>query len=536
MRSHIKLLNLVVFLGVVLIAVLMEDTAEAQTASTTVSLPASADTYLSQNSPSKNYGSQATLLVDGDDPAKSDNNKHILIKFNLSQIPAGATIQSARLKIRVVDASSHTYNTHYIKRNWAESGATWRTYDGTNAWASTGARHSTYDRGGTNLAPFKASATGPASISLNSAGVAKVQDWVDGRTPNYGLMIWNDSNTDGIDLSGRESTSKPVLEVTYGTGSTTSPDPGTSSNLKTGIYDGWHDSAGVDKFYSSLGYSGEKYAHEFVDHRYGWSTIGNCLWSGWADWVNVDDTNRRMTMSLPLMPTSSAGDFAGVANGEYDTYFTQCANQLKSGRGTKDTILRLGWEMNGNTFPWRVDVDGGPGSATDTEVANYKAAFRHVVSVMKSANPDLKIEWEPNVMLDDAGRPLETLYPGDDVVDYIGLAVYDYCISPCSSNTVAGRWETLQDPDPNRADDNGMVHHANFAASRGKPMTFTEYGLWPTSRSPGGGGDNPVFISKMAEWMRSHNTAYQIYNEGHSDHSLNNYPNAKVQYKTEFGK
>jgi hypothetical protein len=319
-----------------------------------------------------------------------------------------------------------------------------------------------------------------------------------------------------------------------------SPPPGgttggdSTSKAIVGVYEGWHDAAGVNSFYSWLGYTGgEQYAHEFVDHRYGWSAIGDCAWNGWIDWVAADDVKRRLTISLPLMPATHAGQFEAVGRGDFDSYFRQCANSV-NGTAADDMIIRLGWEMNGNTFPWRVDVDGGAGAATDAEVANYKAAYRHVVQVMNAANPELQFEWEPNVTLDDAGRSLEDLYPGDDVTDYIGLAVYDYNI--CGfPNTVDGRWNCLQDPIANRADDNGMIHHASFAAAHNKPMTFTEYGLWTTTRSPGGGGDNPIFINRMADWIQSHRVAYQIYNEGHSDHSLNNYPNSKVAYQLRFG-
>jgi hypothetical protein len=250
--------------------------------------------------------------------------------------------------------------------------------------------------------------------------------------------------------------------------------------------------------------------------------------------VAADNARRRLTISLPLMPASHAGQFAAVTRGDFDSYFRQCATSV-NGTAADDMIIRLGWEMNGNTFPWRVDVDGGAGAATDAEVANYKAAYRHVVQVMNAANPELQFEWEPNVSLDDAGRPLEQLYPGDDVTDYIGLAVYDYNICG-SANTVDGRWNCLQDPIANRADDNGMIHHASFAAAHNKPMTYTEYGLWPTTRSPGGGGDNPTFIHRMADWMQSHNVAYQVYNEGHSDHTLNNFPNSKAAYQLRFGR
>lgn len=84
--------------------------------------------------------------------------------------------------------------------------------------------------------------------------------------------------------------------------------------------------------------------------------------------------------------------------------------------------------MNGNTLPWRV---------VPTAVEDYKAAYRHVVQVMEAEEPSFEFEWEPNVTLDAAGLPFERLYPGDDAVDYIGLAVYDYNICG-TSNTSRG--------------------------------------------------------------------------------------------------
>ncbi len=245
-------------------------------------------------------------------------------------------------------------------------------------------------------------------------------------------------------------------------------DPSSPSALVTGIYEGWRNASGVDAFYAWLGYSGEKYAHEFVEHRHGWGTIGDCLWSGWPSWVSTDDANRRMTLSLPLLPDSHAGDFAGVAAGTYDAYFRQCAQQLRDGVSTRDTIIRLGWEANGNTFPWAIPPND------PTQLANYKAAFRRVVQVMRGVEPSLKFEWAMNGNRDYTNEPLETMYPGDDVVDYVGLAVYDYCNRFCTSNTIDGRWNAWVDPEPTRADDNGLIHHDAFADARGKPTAFTE--------------------------------------------------------------
>lgn len=297
-----------------------------------------------------------------------------------------------------------------------------------------------------------------------------------------------------------------------------------SSTPTTGIYDGWRDSSGVNAFYDGLGYSGEEYAHEFVDHNYGWSTIGSGVWSGWKDWVAQDNANRRLTVSLPLLPTSSAGDFQGIVDGRYDAYYRQFAQGLKD-TAAQDTIVRLGWEMNGNTFPWAV-------SSSNAET--YKAAYRHAVDVMEAVEPSLEWEWEPNVTLDAARLPFEQIYPGDAHVDYIGLGMYNYhWPSGTADPGIDARWKWLQDPDPNRADDNGMIHHARFAAAQGKPITFTEWGLWPRGNN-GGGGDDSEFVRRFGQWMRHHQTHHQIYNNV-GKHHLDQYPNAKVAYEQEFG-
>jgi hypothetical protein len=305
------------------------------------------------------------------------------------------------------------------------------------------------------------------------------------------------------------------------------PPPGGGSNWVTGIYEGWHDVAGVDAFYSWLGagYTGEKWAHEFVDHNFGWGAVGNCLDSGWSNWVNADNAGRRFSLSLPLLPTSNPGDFAGLAAGSYDAYFTQCATALKNGGGTADTVIRLGWEMNGNTFPWAIPPNN------PTALSNYKAGFSRIVNAMRAANPSLKIEWEPNAMLDYSGYTLEQMYPGDDVVDYIGATAYDYCNERCTSNTPDGRWQAWVG---NGTNDNGLQHSYTFATSRGKKINQTEWGLWPASRSPGGGGDNPQYIINMANWLRDHGAAYQIYNNV-ADWHLDNYPQAKAEFQRQFG-
>jgi len=86
----------------------------------------------------------------------------------------------------------------------------------------------------------------------------------------------------------------------------------------------------------------------------------------------------------------------------------------------------------------------------------------------------LEFEWAMNGNGDYTQEPSEAMYPGDRVVDYVGLAVYDYCNGYCTSNTVDGRWDAWVDPQPGARRDNGLLHHSTFARAHGKPIAFTE--------------------------------------------------------------
>jgi hypothetical protein len=72
-------------------------------------------------------------------------------------------------------------------------------------------------------------------------------------------------------------------------------------------------------------------------------------------------------------------------------------------------FLRFGGEMNGSWAPWGKDPN------------QYKHAFRVVHDVMALFAPRCAMVWAPNMMpLDN----IDKYYPGDDVVDWVGLSLY----------------------------------------------------------------------------------------------------------------
>ena len=63
--------------------------------------------------------------------------------------------------------------------------------------------------------------------------------------------------------------------------------------------------------------------------------------------------------------------------------------------------------------------------------------------------------------------PADLAYPGDDVVDYIGLDVYDFKYEGSPEE----RWETLYMKAPF-----GLEWHRDFAARHGKLMSYPGMG------------------------------------------------------------
>jgi hypothetical protein len=207
----------------------------------------------------------------------------------------------------------------------------------------------------------------------------------------------------------------------------------------------------------------------------------------------------QVVYSLPMLPLSGAS-LSEAAKGTYNDYFKRIAQNLINA-GQPSAVLRLGWEMNGSWYPWSIGQPNG--------TADYVAAWRQIVGAMRSVPGaafsfdwcvDRGGSWVNGAQLDPAQA-----YPGDQYVDYIGMDVYDHDWSPGYQDPIQ-RWQHIRD------EPYGLAWHRDFAAAHGKPMTFPEWGL--SERSDGhGGGDDPYFVERMADWISQSDVAYQMYFE-----------------------
>jgi len=134
-----------------------------------------------------------------------------------------------------------------------------------------------------------------------------------------------------------------------------------------------------------------------------------------------------------------------------------------------------------------------------------------------------------------------TAWPGNSYVTYVGVGMYD-CWWQHPGATPAQRWNSLVYP--KNSPQGGLAFWQSFAASKGKPVTFPEWGLVNATAhmcgGSGGGGDDTYFIQQMYNWEVNHNVAWETYfNEDPSDgqHRLQDtqFSHAASLYKKLFG-
>lgn len=262
-------------------------------------------------------------------------------------------------------------------------------------------------------------------------------------------------------------------------------------------------------------------AVDFIAHEPnkdgGWANYGG---SGWYVAQNYPP-ERKLTVAVGFFPNGENATMAAAARGDYNSHYADVAsNLLDYGHG--DAIIRIAWEFQGDWYPWGYNALG---QDTTNYIANYIAAFRNVVREFRKVSPKFTFVWNPN--LDDGYRmpDLESAYPGDDVVDSIGLDVYDF------------NWNNLNDPKERFQHDIvdtkfGLSWLKDFAAKHHKPISLPEWGCG------GDNGDNPYCIEATANWIKQNNMEFNGYWSGDAqsgfDGNLETRPKQKAQYLKDF--
>ncbi|MEU4873379.1 glycosyl hydrolase [Streptomyces sp. NPDC021608] len=202
----------------------------------------------------------------------------------------------------------------------------------------------------------------------------------------------------------------------------------------------------------------------------------------WADWRREED-DRMLVLNVPMMERNEEGvSDAEVrrllrqgAAGDFDHHFRALARRLVALK-VPDTVIVLGWEMNGITYTHRC----GP----DPEA--WKRYWNRIVSAMRSV-PGQKFRFDFTPTRGKDAVAWTECYPGDDTVDILGMDSYD-------QPTGLSFDEQVKEP-------YGLQAHVDFARAHGKPISYPEWGLFRN-------GDNAEYMRRMIAWMDEHRPLY----------------------------
>jgi hypothetical protein len=168
------------------------------------------DTNVLEANPGTSYADEPSVTVDASEPQGSGNAAQALLRFgsvfgsNEGQIPLGATIEEATLRLETVEDGSGGA-VHRMLVGWNEA----------VTWDSFGADGISAD--GTDAVSTPEAETGPVSEGATVVDVTEsVQAWADGEL-NQGWAILP-LGSDGWDFATAESGTPPRLTVTYQAG------------------------------------------------------------------------------------------------------------------------------------------------------------------------------------------------------------------------------------------------------------------------------------------------------------------------------
>ncbi|MFC4496601.1 glycoside hydrolase family 26 protein [Streptomyces ovatisporus] len=230
-----------------------------------------------------------------------------------------------------------------------------------------------------------------------------------------------------------------------------------------------------------------------TDLRVGHTYLPGDLWSNiegqprflapWAKWRSAE-RDRMFVLNVPMLERNEEGlpddevrDLLRAgASGRFDSHFRTLAERLVR-MDLQDTVVVLGWEMNGTTYSHRCGPDPQA----------WKRYWQRVVEAMRSVHGQkFKFDFTPSRGRDAV--PWPECYPGDDFVDIIGMDTYD---QPAGEPFETHVHEAY-----------GLQAQVDFAAEHGKAVSYPEWGLFRN-------GDNPEYVSRMIDWFERHQPLYQ---------------------------
>jgi len=141
------------------------------------------DTYVSEWNPTSNFAYQANLII------KNDRVYQGLVRFDLSSMPAGSTVNQAVLRVYAYNRDklgSYDLEVYRVLRPWADVEATWQRATQVDSWGLPGAEDTSTDREANPVAMQNVSQLNTwYEFDITSL----VNAWLADPRANYGVLL-----------------------------------------------------------------------------------------------------------------------------------------------------------------------------------------------------------------------------------------------------------------------------------------------------------------------------------------------------------
>ncbi len=219
----------------------------------------------------------------------------------------------------------------------------------------------------------------------------------------------------------------------------------------------------------------------------------------------------KLVISLAMFPPG--GTLAAGAAGTYDAQWQKVGAKLLE-YGFHNSMLRIGWEFNGNWYPW--------GCTNTQHFLDYRAYWIRIVNILRAAPNNT---WTYCWCGVPGWTPLDpfTAFPGAPFADYIGLDIYDISTRYQTSGYATGTLPSWQMESIKRDAWKDNFTFGSYPAAwwLAKARTLNvefcvpEWGLdnpiGDANLRGKGGLDNPYFIHTSLQWMRDNAVNWAAY-------------------------
>jgi hypothetical protein len=251
------------------------------------------------------------------------------------------------------------------------------------------------------------------------------------------------------------------------------------------------------------------------------------VWGDRATWNDIIDPSWlyqpwkgspvTLAIGVPMLPEDVAGvSIQACANGSYNSYWQQFGTNLTA-YGLGKSIIRLGWEFNGNWYIWKA-----------SNPTAWVKCWQQIVTSARTTAPGLQWDWNVNRGVSSGLADPTQAYPGNAYVNTIGVDSYD--MWPAA--TTSANWNQQLNGTQ------GLNYWLAFAIAHGKKLAVPEWGNDTTSSA--GGGDDPAYVTDMYQFFQANaaNLAYESNFQGPSTGGVYGtgtlVPNSSATYNSRF--